>query len=166
MLSVVIPARNAKELTANCLNSCLQTFRNLGTENDVEYILFLRKGGDYRSPSPIQRALSMLTKEEMQSWMRSSWTDIKGESTRKGHPAPYPTALAERLIKLFSFAGDTILDPFAGTGTTAIAAFNTGRNSISVEIEPKYVAMARNRLQEASWLMPEAGAVRTRVVLE
>jgi len=52
-------------------------------KNDVEYILFLRKGGEYRSPSPIQRALSMLTKEEMQSWMRSSWTDIKGESTRK-----------------------------------------------------------------------------------
>ena len=135
-------------------------------KNDVEYILFLRKGGDYRSPSPIQRALSMLTKEEMQSWMRSSWTDIKGESTRKGHPAPYPTALAERLVKMFSFAGDTILDPFAGTGTTAIAALNAGRNSISVEIEPKYVAMTRDRLREASWLRPQAGAVRVRVVVE
>ncbi|MEO8428704.1 MAG: DNA methyltransferase [Verrucomicrobiota bacterium] len=135
-------------------------------KNDVEYILFLRKGGEYRSPSPIQRALSMLTKEEMQSWMRSSWTDIKGESTRKGHPAPYPIALAERLIKMFSFAGDTILDPFAGTGTTAIAALNAGRNSISVEIEPKYVAMAHDRLREASWLRPQAGAVRTRVLLE
>ncbi len=135
-------------------------------KNDVEYILFLRKGGDYRSPSPIQRALSMLTKEEMQSWMRSSWTDIKGESTRKGHPAPYPTTLAERLIKMFSFAGDTILDPFGGTGTTAIAALNAGRNSISVEIEPKYVAMARDRLREASWLRPNAGAVRTAFFLE
>jgi site-specific DNA-methyltransferase (adenine-specific) len=135
-------------------------------KNDVEYILFLRKGGDYRSPSPIQRALSMITKEEMQSWMRSSWTDIKGESTRKGHPAPYPTALAERLIKMFSFAGDTVLDPFTGTGTTAIAALNAGRNSISVEIEPKYVAIARERLREASWLRPQAGAVRTRIVLE
>jgi site-specific DNA-methyltransferase (adenine-specific) len=135
-------------------------------KNDVEYILFLRKGGDYRSPSPIQRALSMITKEEMQSWMRSSWTDIKGESTRKGHPAPYPTALAERLIKMFSFAGDTVLDPFTGTGTTAIAALNAGRNSISVEIEPKYVAIARERLREASWLRPQAGAVRIRIVLE
>jgi site-specific DNA-methyltransferase (adenine-specific) len=135
-------------------------------KNDVEYILFLRKGGDYRSPSPIQRALSMLTKEEMQSWMRSSWTDIKGESTRKGHPAPYPLALAERLIKMFSFAGDTVLDPFAGTGTTAFAALISGRNSISVEIEPKYVAMAQDRLREAGWLRPQAGAVRTRVLLE
>jgi len=135
-------------------------------KNDVEYILFLRKGGEYRSPSPIQRALSMLTKEEMQGWMRSSWTDIKGESTRKGHQAPYPIVLAERLIKMFSFAGDTILDPFAGSGTTAIAALNTGRNSISVEIEPTYVAMARHRLREASWLRPQMGAVRTRVILD
>src|SRR2546426_880936 len=89
-------------------------------KNDVEYVLFLRKGGEYRSPSSIQRALSMLTREEMQSWLRSSWTDIRGESTRKGHAAPFPQALAERLIKLFSFAGDTVLDPFAGTGTTAL----------------------------------------------
>src|ERR1051325_9058140 len=98
-------------------------------KNDVEYILFLRKGGDYRSPSSLQRALSMLSKEEMQSWMRSVWGDIKGESTRKGHPAPYPVALAERLIKMFSFAGDTVLDPFAGTGTTGLAAIRSGRNS-------------------------------------
>ena len=81
-------------------------------KNDVEYILFLRKGGQYRSPSSIQRALSMLNKEEMQQWLRSSWTDIKGESTRNGHPAPFPAVLAERLIKMFSFVGDSGLDPF------------------------------------------------------
>lgn len=133
-------------------------------KNDVEYILFLRKGGEYRSPSPIQRALSMLTKEEMQNWMRSSWTDIKGESTKKGHPAPYPVVLAERLIKMFSFAGDTVLDPFAGTGSTAIAALNVGRNSISVEIEPKYLNIARERLREASWLKPRTGATKIQVV--
>jgi site-specific DNA-methyltransferase (adenine-specific) len=135
-------------------------------KNDVEYILFLRKGGEYRSPSPIQRALSMLTKEEMQSWMRSSWTDIKGESTKKGHPAPFPTILAERLIKMFSFAGDTVLDPFAGTGTTAIAALNVGRSSISVEIEPKYLDIARGRLREASWSKSQMGATKTRIILQ
>jgi site-specific DNA-methyltransferase (adenine-specific) len=133
-------------------------------KNDVEYILFLRKGGEYRSPSPIQRALSMLTREEMQSWMRSSWTDIKGESTRKGHPAPYPITLAERLIKMFSFAGDTVVDPFAGTGTTAIAALNCGRSSISVEIEPKYLSIARDRIREASWLKPKVGPTKIHVV--
>src|SRR5213592_2234530 len=59
-------------------------------KNDLEYILFLRKGSGYRSVSPIQKALSMLTKEEMQSWFLSFWTDIKGASTRSGHPAPFP----------------------------------------------------------------------------
>ena len=133
-------------------------------KNDVEYILFLRKGGEYRSPTPIQRALSMLNKEEMQGWMRSSWTDIKGESTRNGHPAPYPAELAARLIKMFSFAGDTVLDPFGGTGTTAVAALASGRNSISVEIEPKYLQMAHQRMREAAFLRPATGAVRANIV--
>lgn len=133
-------------------------------KNDIEYILFLRKGGEYRSPSTIQRALSMLNKDEMQSWMRSFWSDIKGESTRRGHPAPYPVALAERLIKMFSFAGDTVLDPFAGTGTTAAAAMVCGRSSISVEIEEKYLTMAEQRLREAAWLPREAGAIEAKVV--
>ena len=135
-------------------------------KNDVEYILFLRKGGEYRSPSTLQRALSMLTKDEMQGWMRSSWMDIKGESTRRGHPAPYPVALAERLIKMFSFAGDTVLDPFSGTGTTAIAALNTGRNSVSNELEPVYHHMAQQRLGEAAWLPRESGAVSAAVVVQ
>jgi len=135
-------------------------------KNDVEYILFLRKRGGYRSPSTLQRALSMLNKEEMQSWMRSAWSDIRGESTRKGHPAPFPTALAERLIKMFSFAGDVVLDPFAGTGTTALAALACGRSSVSVEIEPAYVALARQRLSEAAWLPHEAGACNAKVIFE
>jgi modification methylase len=109
-------------------------------KNDIEYILFMRKGGEYRKPTPMQKALSMLTKLEMQAWWRSIWTDIKGASTRGGHPAPYPVELAERLIRMFSFAGDTILDPFIGTGTTSLAAATAGRNSIGVEIEPKYLA--------------------------
>jgi modification methylase len=132
-------------------------------KNDVEYILFLRKGGEYRSPSPIQRALSMLNKVEMQAWMRSSWMDIKGESTRNGHPAPYPASLAARLIKMFSFAGDTVLDPFGGTGSTAVAALEAGRNSISVEIEPKYLSMAHQRLREAAFLRPSSGPRRANI---
>ncbi len=135
-------------------------------KNDIEYILFLRKGGQYRSPSTLQRALSMLTKNEMQSWMRSFWSDIKGESTRRGHPAPFPSELAERLIKLFSFAGDTVLDPFSGTGSTAIAALNAGRNSISNEIEPTYHRLAEQRLGEAAWMPRSAGAVNAAVIVQ
>jgi modification methylase len=116
-------------------------------KNDFEYILFLRKGGSYRSPSSAQKALSILSKEEMKSWLRTSWSDIKGESTRKGHPAPFPVELAERLIRLFSFAGDTVLDPFGGCGSTALAAIKAGRNSISIEVEPQYVRLARERIE-------------------
>src|SRR5215813_11699799 len=119
-------------------------------KNDIEHILFFRKGGTYRSPKPLQKALSMLNKQELQSWLVTTWSDIKGESTRAGHPAPFPEMLAERLIRLFSFAGDTILDPFVGTGTTSVAALKCGRNSIGVEIEPKYVRLAERRLRSAS----------------
>ena len=116
-------------------------------KNDVEYILFFRKGGRYRSPSPLQKALSMLTRDEMQTWCRTIWADIPGASTA-GHPAPYPVELATRLIRMFSFAGDTVLDPFLGTGTTSIAAIDTGRNSIGVEIDPGYFETAANRIHD------------------
>lgn len=116
-------------------------------KNDIEYILFLRKGGGYRTVSQRQKELSMLTREELQSWFRPMWTDVKGASTRNGHPAPYPTHLAERLIRMFSFAGDTVLDPFAGTGSTCVAALQSGRNSIGNEIEPAYLRQALVRLQ-------------------
>jgi DNA modification methylase len=117
-------------------------------KNDIEYVLFLRKGGEYRQISPLQKVLSMLTKHEMQSWLRSIWTDIRGASLRNGHPAPFPVAVAERLIKLFSFAGDTVLDPFAGTGSTALAAISAGRNSISLDIEPAYIEIARKNIEK------------------
>lgn len=132
-------------------------------KNDVEYILFFRKGGAYRSPAPLQKTLSMLSKSEMQSWLRSVWTDVKGESTRKGHPAPYPAVLAERLIKLFSFAGDTVLDPFGGTGTTSIAAIASGRNSITSEIEPKYLQQALARIRAKADEPRLSGAVTATV---
>jgi DNA modification methylase len=135
-------------------------------KNDAEYILFLRKGGEYRSPSPVQKALSMLTKDEMQSWLRSAWFDIKGESTRRGHPAPYPQNLAERLIKLFSFAGDTVLDPFVGTGTTNLAAVATGRNSIGNEIEPVYLKIAEQRLRLATAMPRTFGASHSTLRVE
>ena len=129
---------------------------NAIVKNDIEYILFMRKGGEYRKVDPLQKALSMLTKEEMQRWWRSVWTDLPGASTRNGHPAPYPTALADRLVRMFSFAGDTVLDPFAGTGTTSVAAISAGRNSISIDIEPSYVAIARENIGKAA---QKSGAV-------
>lgn len=135
-------------------------------KNDVEHILFFRKGGTYRSPLPMQKTLSMLTKEEMQNWLVTSWTDIRGESTRGGHPAPYPEQLAERLIRMFSFAGDTVLDPFSGTGTTSVAALKAGRNSIGVEIEKKYFKMAERRLGAVSAQSHMTGTRHSFVVIK
>ncbi|HTA44279.1 MAG TPA: site-specific DNA-methyltransferase [Bryobacteraceae bacterium] len=135
-------------------------------KNDVEYVLFLRKGGEYRSVPVIQKALSMLTREEMKAWQRSIWTDLRGASTREGHPAPYPVELAERLIKLFSFAGDTVLDPFAGTGSTSMAAIMSGRNSIANEIEPSYIEMARKRIGKLAKQPRMVGATEAEVIVD
>jgi len=127
-------------------------------KNDVEYIIFMRKGGEYRSPVPMQKALSMLTKEEMQRWLRSPWTDVPGASTRE-HPAPFPISVPERLIKLFSFAGDTVLDPFVGTGSTMLAAMRTGRHSIGNDIEPAYLSIAKKRMETSLKELRTTGAV-------
>ena len=115
-------------------------------KNDVEFILMLRKPGGYRQPTDEQRDASRLTKEEYQEWFQQVWNGLMGEST-KNHPAPYPEELAYRLVRMFSFANDTVLDPFMGTGTTLLAASRCGRNSIGVEIEPSYVKMAQRRLE-------------------
>lgn len=119
-------------------------------KNDHEHILMLRKPGGYRSTDMMQKALSMLLPHEMDAWMRPVWSDIRGASLRDGHPAPYPVEMAERLIRMFSFAGDTVLDPFAGSGSTALAAIACGRSSISVEIEPLYANMALGKITQAA----------------
>lgn len=114
-------------------------------KNDIEFILMLRKPGGYRRPSAAARLLSIIPATEHDRWFRQVWTDIRGASTRD-HPAPFPVELAERLIRMFSFVGDTVFDPFTGTASTQVAARRCGRNSLGVEIEPSYHAMATARL--------------------
>ena len=108
----------------------------------------------------------MLTREEMKTWQRSIWTDLRGASTRDGHPAPYPVELADRLIKLFSFVGDTVLDPFAGTGSTSQAAIIAGRNSIANEIEAAYVEIAGQRISKAARQRRLVGATEAEVIID
>jgi modification methylase len=119
---------------------------NAIVKNDVEYILFQRKPGGYRQPTLAARILSLIPEASQREWFRQVWA-MGGASTRR-HPAPYPLALAERLIRMFSFVGDTVLDPFTGTGTTNLAARRWGRNSIGFEIDPAYLEMAHRRLEE------------------
>jgi len=106
-------------------------------KNDVEFILMFRKPGGYRKPTAAKRLLSIISAENYQTWFQQIWTGLTGAST-KDHPAPYPAELAERLIRMFSFAGDVVVDPFSGSGTNAIAAARTGRHSVGYEISKKY----------------------------
>lgn len=118
-------------------------------KNDIEYILMLRKHGAYRKPTEDQRATSRLSKEEQSAWFRPIWTDVTGAST-KDHPAPYPVNLAYRLVRMFSFTGDTILDPFGGTATTTLAAMQADRNSLYNEIDPDYYEYGSKRVIKES----------------
>jgi DNA modification methylase len=117
-------------------------------KNDVEYILLLRKPGGYRKPTDDQRLLSLIDKEDHAKWFRAIWSDVPGSSRGRGHPAPFPVELAYRLIRMFSFVGDTVLDPFLGTGTTTEAAMLANRCSVGYEIEEAYLQMIRERFEQ------------------
>ena len=118
---------------------------NAIVKNDMEFILMQRKPGGYRKPTNAQRETSRIGKEDFGRWFQQIW-NITGASTKK-HPAPFPRELATRLVQMFSFTGDTVLDPFCGSGTTMIAALRAGRNSIGVEIDPEYCRMTASLLK-------------------
>jgi len=113
-------------------------------KNDTEHILFLRKPG-YRSPTADMEKSSFIPTDEYIRWFQPIWSDIPGASLRD-HPAPYPVELASRLIGMFSFVGDIVLDPFGGTGTTALAAMKADRSSITYEVEQQYFSLIVKRM--------------------
>jgi len=119
---------------------------NAVIKNDIEFILMQRKSGGYRRPSQSRRVLSVISAQNHQKWFQQVWTGLSGASTRQ-HPAPYPVELAERLIRMFSFVGDTVLDPFLGTGSTSVAAARSGRSSMGVEIDTEYLEIACHRMR-------------------
>lgn len=120
---------------------------NAVIKNDIEFILMERKPGGYRKPTLSTRILSLISEENHHKWFQQIWSGLTGASTRK-HPAPYPLELAERLIRMYSFVGDTVLDPFMGTGTTNEAAHKWGRNSIGLEIVSRYFDMSHKRMDK------------------
>jgi DNA modification methylase len=131
---------------------------NSVVKNDVEFILMQRKAGGYRTPSVHERVLSVISAENHKKWFQQIWAGLTGASTRN-HPAPFPLELAERLIRMFSFVGDTVLDPFMGTGTTNLAAAKWGRNSIGTEIDPDYFNQAERRMSSYSADLFQVAAV-------
>lgn len=133
---------------------------NAVIKNDIEFILMLRKPGGYRAPSLAERILSVISSDNYQQWFQQIWSGLTGASTRN-HPAPFPLELAVRLVRMFSFVGDTVVDPFMGTGTTNLAAATWGRNSIGLEIDDHYFALARSRMEAAAADLFGAISIRT-----
>ncbi len=122
-------------------------------KNDIEFILMQRKPGGYRKPTEEQRQESMINKRDFDRWFQQIW-NIPGSSLKK-HPARYPLELASRLIRMFSFVDDTVLDPFCGSGTSMVAALRSGRNSIGVEIDPDYCRMVARYLRAEDQGLPD-----------
>lgn len=114
------------------------------TLRDVhEYILIFSKGEFQRKKG---KKKNTITKEQFIEWTKSIWT-MGTESAKKiGHPAPFPVELPFRLIQLYSFEGDIILDPFMGSGTTAVAALHSKRNFVGYEISEEYISLANKRI--------------------
>lgn len=135
---------------------------NAVIKNDIEFVLMQRKPGGYRSPSVRNRLLSVIGEENHRAWFRQIWSDLRGTSHPR-HPAPYPVEFAERLVRMFSFVGDTVLDPFMGTGTTNIACARWGRNSIGVELDAAYFELARKRIASHGADLYLSSTVSTRV---
>ncbi|MBV6450619.1 MAG: DNA adenine methyltransferase YhdJ [Anaerolineales bacterium] len=109
----------------------------------VELILVLYKN-KWKKTSGSK--VSDVTRDEFMAWTNGVWT-FNGESKKKiGHPAPFPIELPRRCIKLFSFVGDTVLDPFSGSGSTMIAAVTNNRQAIGIEVDAKYCELSRKRI--------------------
>ena len=113
-----------------------------------EYILIFSKGNYKRERNKNEKEFrhDNITKEEFIEWTKSVWTMNTESAKRIGHPAPFPEELPNRLIKLFSFTNDIVIDPFMGSGTTAIAAIKNNRNFVGYEINEKYINLANNRI--------------------
>ena len=113
-------------------------------KTEVEYILIFRRPGYRRVDEDVAR-LSVISEGEYKSWFRQVWDDIPGAKV-DGHPAAFPLELAHRLVMMFSYVGDLVIDPFVGSGTTAIAAIRSGRNAIGIDLNPSYIDLAEERL--------------------
>lgn len=114
-----------------------------------EYILVFSKG-DYkreRTKTELETKKNTISKEQFMEWTKSIWT-MNAESAKKiGHPAPFPEELPYRLIQLYSFTTDVVLDPFIGSGTTGIAALKNDRFYIGYDINEEYIKLAKKRLE-------------------
>lgn len=119
---------------------------NAAIPSDAALILMERKPGGYRKPTPDQRSQSRIARDSYRRWFRQMWTT----TAEDGMHAPFPVEIAARLIRMFSYWGDTVLDPFCGSGVVLAAALQCHRNGIGIESDPELCRVAVNRVYEAS----------------
>lgn len=132
--------------------------RNGVVKLDFEYILLFKKPGDGKKPTPEQKKAASMTTEEWNTYFTGHWT-FPGARQDK-HLAMFPEELPRRLIKMFSFPGETVLDPFAGSGTTSKAARDLGRNSVGYEINTEFIPIIEEKVGGID-LMSELQVIRT-----
>ncbi|MFN2505433.1 MAG: site-specific DNA-methyltransferase [Acidimicrobiales bacterium] len=137
--------QKGRGMSSSCAFGTFASARNPVLRDIHEYVLIFSKGRMDR----VRRGESTITSGEFLAATLSVW-EIPAESARRiGHPAPFPVALPRRLIELYTFAGDVVLDPFCGSGATAVAAVDAGRRFVGYDTNAAYVALARRRAREA-----------------
>jgi modification methylase len=154
----------AKGAAGSCAFGSFMKASNPVLRDLTERVVIAGKGRFGRAIDPKRRAaaglphVSTTTKEEFLEDTLDVW-EIRPESARRvGHPAPFPVELPQRLIRLYTYLGDVVLDPFLGSGSAAVAAVRTGRRYVGYDTDPAYIALARERIAEESALVPESAA--------
>ena len=138
--------QKAKSAGGSCAWGSWMSAKNPTLRDIHEYVIIASKGSYAR----VRKGEDTISKEEFLEATVSIW-DILPESARRvGHPAPYPVELPRRLIELYTFEGDLVLDPFLGSGSTAVAAVETGRHYVGYELSAEYIELAEKRIREGS----------------
>lgn len=140
--------RKAKGAGGSCAWGSWRSARAPRLRDVHEYLLVFAKEQYGRAA----KGVSDIGRDEFMDSTLSVWEIAPESAKRVGHPAPFPLALAERVIRLYSYRGDVVLDPFAGSGTTLVAAKRTGRHYVGYDIMPEYVALAESRLNRTTVL--------------
>lgn len=142
----------AEGASGNCAWGSYASAANPVLRDLTERIVVASKGRFDRALTRAQREKqglpfeNTIAPEDFMAWTLDTWRIAPESAKRVGHPAPYPVELPRRVIELFTYVGDTVLDPFMGAGQTGIAAVRTGRRYVGVDIDPEYVALAEGRI--------------------
>lgn len=138
---------------SSCAWGSFQSASNPCLRDIHEYLLIFSKG-DYKLPrTKTERAdgrIDTISKESFIGQTKSIWKFPTESAKRVNHPAPFPVELPKRCIEMYTFAGDIVLDPFLGSGTTAVAAKMTGRKYVGIDLSEEYCAIAEDRLTQTS----------------